>query len=361
MTILLTGATKVQLDMVKVRRRVQIGMIPSLMYEQLKTFGEVERRPVEIGEDLSKYEGVVVCLSPLSSLKAQYGLGMTWAMLDAYRRGIPLVVHFDDWQTLLFFNSFRALARHKEKAILKVVGGSYLYLNNPVDAVSRIDDYVEIAELIEDRQGPFWTRTALSFPKYRHWGDATIMDRHLGFIPGTSMGYDPSYLMKDDIENHVPFTGEKKREWFHATVVPHDKRLRPMKTTWPIAWYGPKKLKAPVLSTEGEVLAKNGEYWGSLGVKYMSDGAGWWRRRYAFSAVAGSVYYGHNEEMQQELGPAYQFTPKEIEHATDDELYRISQAQKHRFFTGFDMSYQASVDELWKILEAANQKAGVLV
>lgn len=361
MTILLTGGAKTQTGVEMKWRRLQIGKIPTLIFDQLQELDDVVRRPVEVGESLEAFDAIWVCMTPLTSLKCQYGPGMMWALYEAWSKKIPLVVYFDDWQVLQVFNGFRTFSRTPMKVATKVVGGSYLYLSDIAATEREADKLVDLCDAFEDRSSSFWEHATVAYPKYRHWGDTAIMERWMKLAPGSLLGYDPSYLMRDDLANATYHEGERLRRWMFATLVPHNHGIKSLKLTWPIDWYGPKKFHAPVLKSEQAVLEKNSEYWGSLAREYMQDGAAWWRRRYAFAAAAGTVLFTASKDVQEQLGPAYQYGIRQIEDASDYDLRRMAMEQNDRFMRGFDTSYDMSMIEIKTIIDTAKKKEGALV
>jgi hypothetical protein len=141
--------------------------------------------------------------------------------------------------------------------------------------------------------------------------------------------YNPAVLFKGIYGwcDKVPL---KTNKWILAALHDHSTWLKRQKLTWPIEQYGKKKLGQEKLP-EAELFKKYEPARGVLSPKYDICGSGWWRARHGFSADSLSILAGCPEELAM-IGPAYKYSPAEVEAMDEKQLDDVACRQSYEFY-----------------------------
>ena len=106
MKILVSGATGIQVGREPIMNYVSFH---PLFVKILRELGhEVDNRPVVIGEDLSKYDRLVIASAPIASMGARWTYSALWAM--SWWDRVPVGSLIDDWDARPIGSSIRIAA-----------------------------------------------------------------------------------------------------------------------------------------------------------------------------------------------------------------------------------------------------------
>lgn len=351
MRVLITGCTFLQVR--ASRRPISKIDVPESIYHTLTELGhEVDWRQVRVGEDLSDYDVAWVCLAPINSLNARKGaLGALWTLSE--RRALPAVGFFDDWQCPNVFNSFRSLFTHPER-LYKQLYGERFYVGEPTDeGVRPYED--ELIRTAGEMLGPAWERIVAVGPMYR-WGDRAKIMRRMPKEMGEMLAIDPSSTVYESMsEVSVPDTSDKRLRWLLAALMPHGDWLAKQQLTWDVDVIGSRKLKAPRLKTEQDVMGEYARHWGAMSPPYWSAGGGWWRSRFLYAARFKTVLVCDKGEATP-LGDAYSLDIRAVERMEPNELelHAAAQATALRRFATTKDDWQK---DILTALDAAKERA----
>jgi hypothetical protein len=388
MKILMTGATRLQRLAPEDRplRPSEISKIdvPSAIRDAMRRLGHtVEWRPGVVGEDLSEYDLVWSNMSSVLSPNATAGVagGMLWP----HSQDVPIVSFYDDWRcTRLGHSNLKTLVKQPEHFLTRVlVGPKDLRGDIPAtwsgfDADSRAwvecverqaeleqtrpelsdarvaqlrpmnfyqdrdaiirhyDDVVRGAEAIH-RGRP---RQAIVVPMYS-WGDPESVWPHLGEHLSKSkpsiFPIDPSHVTEEIVAKARPhFVPPEIREraWALALLSKASDLLKTLSPsdmpTWPINAIGHRETGVR-LDNEVDVLVWTSGHAGLLSLPYYGGRKtvplkGWWRSRYLYGAAA-RVPVATAQGEAEALGPAYIFSPSQIEAMPYVERVELAEAQ----------------------------------
>lgn len=384
MKILLTGATKLQMNPPEERRSsgtVKID-VPAAVVAGLRRLGhEVDWRPTVIGEDLSPYDLVWVSIAcPMSTNGAPGALGSFWALSHA---DLPAVLFMDDWRaTRVGHSQARSLLRDPEKYFFRTMlapkefrelcgnleGATYSYRNALAEAESAmlrqrqrlLDEgnergarYLNISQVYPDNHalilehldaltaglqrsynGLFNTKRVI--PMYQ-WGDP---DSVRPFIAPEAAHVqlhklDPSHVVEEIISKAVIAPGkERQLAWALPLITPPQEFLERHvpDPSWPVDTVGHKTSSVKKLPTEVDVLEWVSRRSGVFAPCYFGDGrktkplTGWWRSRYLYAAACKLPLVAFKGEAIP-LGSAYDVTYQEVEAMSPGERHQLAHLQ----------------------------------
>lgn len=328
----MTGMTALQTDSVK-RRYVQKIDVPALVVSVLREQGhEVTWGRAQPGQVLP-YDLVWVNVAPCLSLNAPYAPEGLWAIGEALDRGRGLVLFFDDWQvrqTRSHARSFPRLQARRNQLRKQIQGGS-VYKNVDLDACER-----ELATILKGAatlaEGD--ARASVAVPLYA-FGSLEMVSRTVlkQYARAGLTGIDPSSGIQLIHERYIPET--PARQHTLAALMPHklwvEERLRP---TWPVSYFGSRKLKAERLATEADVQAACAQGWGILSPPYPQSGSGWFRSRYLYAAHLGRILVADAVDAGL-VSEAHRYVAQQlhrVEALTDAQLRHIAAEQAEAFW-----------------------------
>lgn len=401
MKILITGMNKAQCTR-KFYLRQQLKVIPShySLYNCLVDMGhEVEQRMVEIGEDLSHYDEVIVFIAGPRQLVATTVFNGLWAIAAKPN----CILSFDDWQVPDLF-----------KGIAKCIDWNELTAKFILDVNKKtIEDvepfkekFLNATKLINDKQnrmlvtafqtghlndpenyGPHLLFDKINYPRdrmyvmnpnpyhrNRTWEDAG----HEGLEDPT---FKPS-PMQFDVEprpaklrqfNFASLVQSKTQKWlkkqgysgnpkndeqgFIGKVdVPNGPPFEGTGETqgWQVDLYGSKADTQKRLTEDGMVKVITQD-WGCLMPAYDHAGSGWWRARPLQCADADSILIGEEKELKVYYGleyPYYGLTAKDLVNCTELELATIAYAQREYLYKTHPLNKEVQRAELIAVLDA---------
>ena len=327
MKILMTGTTTPQNNALKrppVHKKLDVPA--GVVHSMTELLGhEVTWRPAEIGKSLPECDLVWLNIAQPCSINSPFALCATWAIHQAIVEAKPLVIFFDDWQFMGVYSQYRTVTKIGERQFTKTLSGHYIYRGDLEEAVRWSDELLAISAQIADRESEFWGRVTNVVPRYSGFGDRSIVEARMG---KTVREIDPTPYAHRMIgsADWAPSTVDfetKRQEWTLASLMSHDKWVEKLKLSWPVQYFGSMKLKAPRLPSESAVLDEYRKRWGALAPAYPHDGSGWFRTRYAYSAIAGSILLcGPGDALA--LGPAYEYNGAKIERMDQNQLLDLA-------------------------------------
>ena len=311
MKILITGCNKLQTTE-NFYLRQQLNVVPShySLIRCLRDMGyTVEQRLVEIGEDLSDYDEVIVFLaSPRQALQLAFYNGL-WAI--AARPNCVLA--FDDWQVEDIFKGIascdcaenllkeftinqnkmcdpkcsRELLKPYTEALLQAVRQISLKSNRLLISAFAGGD---LSRLISYPVGLITRYNPNPYHRNRRPGD--YGDIEIDQLP------EMEQLLVPSVENDFIDPSAKERKFNFSSLVQGKtaKWLKKQRVTWPIEHFGSRKEKQ-VRLTEGDMARVYARQWGCLMPGYDHAGSGWWRARPLQVADAHSILIGEPAEM----------------------------------------------------------------
>lgn len=298
MKILFTGCSAKQVDD-NAMDRAHIDRIDdsSIIINSLRKSGhEVTRKHVKWGEDLSEYDVAIVGLGPLGSFNfARTQFGAVWTVHN--HRNI--ICFHEDWKIKETIYSYRNVKDVSDVLKFK----SRVDVNN--SPIYRELSYPEFdADLDNNLNIVFNTYKDIVSGKYPclvpgfDWGDKSILHDYLNTTNVYNVDLTPYVIEHYDINQtrslfDIPV--ERKDEHMLASLGDHQGWVRKQKLNWPVSYYGSNK-KFISLNSETDVFNKCKEYKGILCPKYYHAGSGWFRMRWIYAALAGSVIIGDDAD-----------------------------------------------------------------
>jgi hypothetical protein len=263
---------------------------------------EVDQRPVSLGEDLSRYDDVIVYIHSIQSFCQRL-----WGGLYAIAARPNCIIAFDDWQVDQVYRSFKPylmqLLNEEEKAFREYLVDLYQGKEDLQTIKNYKSMYIEACSIILGRNN----RLAICGFK---GGDLTKFD--LNWNPEKIFRYNPNpynlnrrpdnnYGVESiglnsffDEVNDVPYD-QKSRSWVFSSLI-QNKTQKWINTQnidnwkWPILNYGARRGKFKSLRVkEPDMCRVYNANWGCVLPGYYHAGSGWWRSRVLQTIDAKSI------------------------------------------------------------------------
>lgn len=319
---------------------------------------EVEQRIVELGEDISGYDDVIIYMhSPQSFCQNLYtGLYAASVRPDA-------ILAFDDWQVNQIQGSMRGMLACFKEDNDNAFRDYLLDLQNIKYSVEELNKYR--SSYIEGSEIMLSNSNRLLISAFAG-GDVSLLN--LGWKEDRVYTFNPNpYHYNRTPENNflsgkVSIFGEyvepenKKKEWNFASLVQKKtkKWLDSHEITWKINMYGQKS--GPDKNervTEDKMCRIYTEQWGCLMPGYFHAGSGWWRARPLQVADAESILLCDDKEAAV-YGEAYVgLKAGDVEKMDTDQLSALAKAQRECLYDNHPLDKEVTKKELSMILEAA--------
>lgn len=321
---------------------------------------EVEQRPVTIGEDLSKYDRVILFLHPMQgfSQRRYDGLWTAFARPDC-------IMAFDDWQVDSIhdqFTQFRKELDEEDKPFRPYMMDLYVGTTTVEELKARRNELIEACDLIISKTNK------LMICAFKG-GDLSLLKLDW---KGETFQYDPNpYNLNRRYENNygVPASAlelamrepetmeaDKERSWIFSSLV-QTKTRKWLKnqniSLWPIKYYGAKRgefksdrVKEPEMC---QIFNKN---WGVLLPGYYHAGSGWWRGRVQQTIDAGSILVGDEKECRV-FGDAFVgYSASDVERMDIGQLATLAKRQKECFYDNHPLDKKVQRESMARILES---------
>jgi hypothetical protein len=298
--------------------------------EALKKGGhEIDHFPIEVGEDVSKYDLVIVMPCNPTVWGSIYFLGMLWTMAQRRHGGPPVVALFKHWDIRAIWAGIKSLDSRPDK----LYDGFIEYRWSDV-ARKDYDELIrgELHDLAQDRWPPTMTSAW-------EWGDHSLLTKGTG-IPHIDFCFDPSNAMYYPTYEKTPFE-DRRQSWVLGTYEDARKWIAKQKLAWPVESYGfdqddterglgrkRKKKRIP----RDELVKKYYEAWGGLSPVYYHAGSGYWRARFVHYAAAGMIALADPAEVRK-LGTPYLFDGPTIERLSNRDRQRLASEQADLFWS----------------------------
>ena len=260
-----------------------LGLIAALRASGIK----VEQGLVAEGQDLSKYDLVLVEVPNPTYVKSDRFAGAVWALSGTTT---PAVAIYDHWNIIRLHLTLGRLTKLHGwfgKTIARI-------LNH--DVVSAVN----------------------AFP----WG-------HRAGFEWATWCYDPSMFMTFPITYHG--MEQRERKWVLATYEDHRKWLSDENLAWPVeeygrANYGRKMIELP------DLMQRYAACWGGVIPPYgWLKGSGYWRNRLVHMAQVRSLFHQDWEDADV-MGKPFQLTAEDFLPMNSQELQVVANAQSKWFF-----------------------------
>jgi hypothetical protein len=335
MKILITGMNKLQCTE-DFYASQQLKVVPShySLIRCLRDMGyEVEQRVVDIGENLDKYDKVIVYIHNPSGFAA-YVYNALYTI--ARRRDCTLA--FDDWQTDSIYSGLLAL-RDPEKLFRKYVLESHT--NIPENVTEWEKDFIEALDIIQSKTNN------LLISAFRG-GNPTLLldyprDKIFTYNPNPyHLNRKPNNLVVEPKQRIFNFAGliqDKTKKWLKAQGINDN--------DWPLMKYGSRK-DGQDRVTEDVIVNIYAEHWGILMPGYFHAGSGWWRARPLQVADAGSILIGDPDEMfiYYEDEALANVKAKDLVNMCDKELEDLAAAQREALYRVHPLNKETQKVEL---------------
>lgn len=293
MNIYATGMNPADSNALKRSPRVALFQAVIPMMRTLMEYGEhLTWRATRVGDDLPHdTDAVIVSVMLPRSLNCPYALGAIWAISEALRRELPLVLYLTDWAFFKTHGEFKSIAKAGMPYFSKEIGGSLQYNESPSEIAKHGEELLEVCRRWGDPASPLWERAQILVPRYTNWGDVNIVQRLLpGANPVFTLDPTPVFAqyLKDEPRDLPSWEMRNRtRQWILPSLLKDNTWLDKQNLTWPVERFGPKGFE--VLATERDIQLEYQRNVGALCPPYPHAGSGWWRSRWIHSARAGSV------------------------------------------------------------------------
>jgi hypothetical protein len=383
--ILITGMNKNQC----VRKhflKMQLKVVPSQysLFNCLVDMGwEVDQRVVEIGEDLTMYDEVIVYIAGPRQLVAGNVFNGLWAVNSRP----DCILAFDDWQVPDLYKGMMKCTKWEELTADFILGVNKKTVEElipfknellgAVEQIASLQNRMLISafrsEHLEDTEG---YGAHLLFDKINYPRDRTFVYNpnpyHRNRRPGDFVhegAEDPHWKASP-----LSFTGsvapDRERRFNFASLVQSktQKWLKKQGYTgnpkddeqgfigeWPVDLYGSKADTQKRL-TEDAMCQTFQRDWACLMPGYDHAGSGWWRARPLQAADAGCILIGERRELEVYYGkdfPLLDLKAKDLVEATDGELIEIARLQREALYAIHPLDQRVQRAELFAVLAAA--------
>lgn len=384
MKILITGMNKSQ-SVRKHYLKMQLRVVPAhySLFNALVDMGhDVEQREVQVGEDLSHYDEVIVYIAGPRQLVATHTFRGLWAISQRP----DCILGVDDWQAPDLFKGLEKCRNWDELACDFILGVNKTTLE---EVSERKDAYLQAVETIISRQnrmlvcafdtahlkdpdnyGPHLLFDAVKYPRDRIY-TFNPNPYHRNRKPGDLLheGLEDPNWVQPTIKMGDSIPPLKERRFNFASLV-QSKTQKWLKKqgytgnpkndeegfigTWPVDLYGSKADTQKRLTEDQmcEVFARD---WGCLMPGYEHAGSGWWRARPLQAADAGCILIGEKKELAVYYGasnPIIELKASDLIDMSDADLADVAMEQHKALYKIHPLDKAVQRQELTAILEA---------
>jgi hypothetical protein len=292
-----------------------------IIVEVLESLGHiVEKRKIFFGENLSNYDRIIVGLGSFSTFTYSSEI-----INCLYALSYPNSIIFNEGKKVIDrFNGYSKIT----KTILskKLKNGEYFY-NQPEKL-----NYDLILDILSDiLNGKY----KIILPSFK-WGDKSILEKIFNTNRIFYADISPYVLNKINIDLNYKNNYKKINKHFFSSLENFNCWIKKEKLKWPIDLYGPgTKNKSLILNSELDVFLKSGQYKSILAPAYDTEGSGWFKMRYVYSALNNSCVTASNKDLK-----ALGVIKWDVEHLSNKMYNKYSQIQKEKI-----LSYIPTMEE----------------
>jgi len=323
---------------------------------------EVEQRAVTIGEDLSKYDEVIVYLHSTNAFCQHIYDG-----LYAISARPNCILAFDDWQINQVLNG---IYRYRAELVDKIsdpyrdyIFNLYIGDSSKEKVISHEQDYINACNIIISKTNRLMI-CAFAGGDLNKMNIGWNIERMFQYNPNpynmnrrpeNNFGEDaPALSMFFDTSENIV----KNRSWVFSSLM-HDKTrkwLEKKNAKWPINIYGSRRGKNKSERViEPEMCKVYQANWGCLMPVYYHAGSGWWRSRVQQVVDVGSILFCEDIEGMV-YGEAFTgLNINEIENMSDIELSTLAKRQYECLYTNHPLDKNVQCNEITCILEAIDR------
>ena len=385
MKILITGFNKNQCTR-KHFLKQQLKVIPShySLFNCLTDMGhEVEQRQVELGEDLSGYDEIIVFIAGPRQLVAT----TVFEGLYAISRRPDCILAFDDWQVPDLFKGvakcdgnpdelFAEFILNVNKKELKEVKPYEKQFMQALSVITAKKNRMLISafrtEHLEasENYGPHLLFDKIDYPRdrlfvynpnpyHRNRKPGDLLHEGLEdptwVKPTISMG-ESLPVVKERRFNFASLVQSKTQKWLKKQGYTGNPKNDEEGTigSWPVDLYG-SKAETQKRLTEDQMCAVFQRDWGCLMPGYDHAGSGWWRARYQQCADAGCILIGEPKELMVIYNDIQLSSVKagELTNWSDADLKEFARAQAEAIAKWHPLDKEKQKSELHAVLSAA--------
>ena len=346
----------------------ELQVVPSqyALFRCLEDMGyEVEQRAVDLGEDLSGYDDVIVYMHSIQSFCQRLFSG-----LYAIAARPDCILAFDDWQIDQIYDSFSQyllnLNESQEKSYREYLLNLYQG-KEPLEEIKKYHDHYKAAcELALQKKNRLLVS---AFDR----GDLSLLK--LGWNPDRVYRFNPNpyHLNRNASNNYgeeavglgvlmdeVATPENKISVWNFASLVQRKtqkwlKMQNPQEWVWPINFYGARRgteVKQERL-TEADMCRVYNKQWGCLMPGYFHSGSGWWRARPLQVTDAGSILVCEDKEGKV-YGDAYVgVRAKDVEQMDLTQLIKLAKDQRDCLYDNHPLDKSITRNEISEVLGAS--------
>jgi hypothetical protein len=385
MKILITGMNKSQ-SVRKHYLRMQLKVVPAhySLFNALVDMGhEVEQREVQVGEDLSSYDEVIVYIAGPRQLVATHTFRGLWAISQRP----DCILGVDDWQAPDLFKGLEKCSDWNELACDFILGVNKTTLE---EVCVHKNDYLRAIETIIARKnrmlvcafdtthlkdpenyGPHLLFDAVKYPRDRIY-TFNPNPYHRNRKPGDVLHEgveDPTWKaptlqmgesippLKERRFNFASLVQSKTQKWLKKqgyTGNPKNDE-EGFIGSWPVDLYG-SKAETQKRLTEDQMCEVFQRDWGCLMPGYEHAGSGWWRARPLQAADAGCILIGEPKEMFVYYGkdnPIIELKASDLVDMSDADLAEVAMEQYRALYKMHPLDKAVQRSEIAAVLEAA--------
>jgi|GEM_PF-1935106 len=363
--ILITGMNTLQ-----TRRdgylRQELKVVPAhySLIRVLESLGwDVEQRHVDLGEDLSHFDQVILYIhTPKAFCQRLYsGLYVAAVRPDA-------ILSIDDWQfdrILRGITEFDESLDRDEIAFKNYLVSLYTGIEDADTIKSYKNTYKEGIANILSRKNRFLTAAFSNGNKKLFdsgWADDNFFTFnpnpwHLNRTPDNSFGTGSNSL-EELFSGSIRLNNEKKeKKWAFASLM-QDRTMKWLKSKtesceWEIDYYGSRRGKfRSERKTEDQMCRTYEEHWGCLAPSYYHAGSGFWRPRALQLADAGSILAVDDAEGSIYSEAHVGVVPKDVEQMDISQLVDLAKRQREGIYDNHPLDKNITKEEIQKVLEA---------
>jgi len=382
--ILITGMNKSQ-SVRKHYLKMNLKVVPAhySLFNALVDMGhQVEQREVEIGEDLSSYDEVIVYIAGPRQLVATHTFKGLWAISQRP----DCILGVDDWQAPDLFKGLEKCQKWEELScdfilgvnkttIEEVTKHKEIYLQAINTIITRKNRMLVCAfdtTHLNDPEnyGPHLLFDAVKYPRDRIY-TFNPNPYHRNRKPGDFLHegvedstFTPSLLSytagpapkKERRFNFASLVQSKTQKWLKKQGYTGNPKNDEEGTigSWPVDLYG-SKAETQKRLTEDQMCEVFYRDWACLMPGYEHAGSGWWRSRPQQTADANCILIGEKKELEVYYGkdfPLIDLKATDLIHASDSELSHIADAQKQAIYSIHPLDKNVQQQEIKAVLEA---------
>jgi hypothetical protein len=333
MKILITGMNKLQ-NNEDFYLKQQLEVVPShyALIRGLRYMGhDVEQRFVEVGEDISSYDKVILFLHNPSGF-----CGYVYNGLYVLSQREDCIIAFDDWQIDSIYDGLNKL---KDDLFRKYIVEQSLY---DVDFLKKYENlFLKSFEILERKSNK------VLISAFSNGDTSLLFDYNKDLI--TTYNPNPFHLNRK-LDGFV-FEKEKRYNFSSLVQGKTAKWIKKLNCNYPIDYYGSRK-DNQIRLKEQDMVNVYAKDWFCLMPGYYHSGSGWWRARPLQLADAGSILIGDKKELMVYYNniEAADVSINNIESMNDNQLNEFALFQKECIYKNHPLDKNIFVEELKYIL-----------